>query len=160
MALSDRAPGDCDDLGEELPPHTAIYPLPFGERGAPLAWGEERIVCVHAQRAMKLTRMVLADADRLSVIQISVDKEDLLDGEYPILGSAFGGGAFAMSFSHGMSLTAPAGMVFRIVLRAVPKPRTPQSFTIAWWRRWFTREGWWSVRPPRGSGMLLGVSVL
>jgi hypothetical protein len=145
-----------------------IYPLPFGKNER-LDWEETRTYEVIAPRAGSLKRLIFdQNADRLLVESICVgtDEQLLDDEDGGVPGQMFAPTAYGMemasmsswfsenSVSPPLELPSPQ-LRFSVRVRAVRKPSGPQSFTVAWWRRWFTREGWWGSRPPRVNAVMM-----
>jgi hypothetical protein len=128
-----------------------IYSLPFGNET--LSWGEERTFELRSPHVGRLKRVVLArDADRLQVLSLIVGGAEQLERDDDEPGLP--GQLFTVS-AYPPTLVSTSALTFSVTVRATAKPQSPQSFTIAWWVRWFTREGWRSARPPHVLGTLM-----
>lgn len=104
----------------------------------PFHWGEVQSVAALVTLPSRLLRlMVPSQIGRFYLVeQVKTGELELLTGS--VTAQMFGENA------HGLELTTPSmasGQCIQITARAVRPPRL-KWFTIAWWRRWFTREGW------------------
>jgi hypothetical protein len=111
--------------------------LSFGLR--PFKWGQEQTLMIMSERAGLATKLFIHNsvAPFYRILSIQIDNIEALTGPAPaeIFNPLFdeAPGSLAIQFK--------AGAQFTIRAQAV-RPRTPQSFTAAWWCHWFTREGW------------------
>lgn len=117
--------------------------LPVGPK-APEAWGDRVSVSARTVEGSIIRRLLLGGhLQRFYFVeQMSVDAEPVMQAG-PIAGDVFSAEAFGVTFA----VNCRPGTVVTLTVRAV-KPPAPKIFAIAWWVRWFTREGW-RDRTPR-----------
>lgn len=132
------------------------FVLPLGPK--PFVWSQPQSVAVVAATACRLVRLLVPpDIGRFyRVEQISVGDDELLVAE--TWGEMFGMTGLPVE----LNVSLPAGGLIRVRVRP-EKPRPAQSFTIAWWVRWFTREGWRGRtrrRPPEFTAALVVATVV